>query len=101
MACVSALVNSHFPEPHLVPSLINLSLLFSNVAALGLVLQSQTIVGGSSLVLWTRDPTDPTTMDFDLRFVHNLSDVGLALANLRMNADDQYGTVSVQFPSAG
>jgi len=40
-------------------------------------------------------------MDFDLRFVHGLSDVGLALANLRMNADDQYGTVSVEFPSAG
>ncbi|KIM48573.1 hypothetical protein M413DRAFT_20944 [Hebeloma cylindrosporum] len=40
-------------------------------------------------------------MDFDLRFVQGLSDVGLALANLRMNEDDQYGTASVIFPSAG
>jgi len=80
---------------------MNFSLLISNVASLGIVLQSQTIVGGPSLVLWTRDASDPITMDFDLRLVQGLSDVGLALANLRMNADDQFGTASVTFPSAG
>lgn len=80
---------------------MNFSLLIFNVASLGIVLQSQTIVGGPSLVIWTRDASDPTTMDFDLRFVQGLWDVGLALANLRMNADDQYGTAFVTFPSAG
>jgi len=82
-------------------SLINLSLLISNVASLGIILQPQTIVGGSSLCLWTRNATDPPTMDFDLRFVQNVTDVGLALANLKMDVDEQYGTASVTFPSAG
>jgi len=82
-------------------SIINLSLLISNVASLGIILQPQTIVGGSSLCLWTRNATDPPTLDFDLRFVQNVTDVGLALANLRMDEDEQYGSVSITFPAAG
>jgi len=82
-------------------SIINLSLLISNVASLGIILQPQTIVGGSSLCLWTRNATDPAILNFDLRFVQNVTDVGLALANLSMDEGEQYGNVSITFPSAG
>jgi len=81
--------------------LLNLSFLVSNVATLGITLQPQTIVGSPTLVLWTREASDAPDFSFDLRFVQGPTDVGLALANLEMTTDDQFGSASVLFPSAG
>ncbi|KAF8147483.1 hypothetical protein B0H34DRAFT_283689 [Crassisporium funariophilum] len=78
---------------------LNFSALYASVACLSLVLQPDTIAGRGSMVLWTRGPTDVVGVRFDLRFVQGLADVGLAAANIE--ATDDFGTVSVIFPSAG
>jgi len=72
--------------------LLNLSFLVSNVVSLGITLQPQTIVGSPTLVLWTREGSDAPDFSFDLRFVQGSTDVGLALANLEMTVDDQFGS---------
>jgi len=75
----------------------------SNVAALNITIQSDTIVGLPSLVLWTRQPSDGNgRLVFDLRFVKpDNEDVGLALANLQAPPSTEFGTVQVVFPSSG
>jgi len=77
----------------------------SNVAALSIMIQPDTIVGQQSLVVWTREPSDGNEqLVFDLRFLSPgppAKDVGLALANVQASPSTQYGTVKVVFPSAG
>lgn len=76
---------------------------FSNVAALNITLQSNTIVGQPSLVLWSRQPSDGNgQLIFDLRFVNpDNKDIGLALANIQASPSSQYGTEQVVFQSPG
>jgi len=77
----------------------------SNVAALNIMVQSTTIVGQSSLVIWTREPNDGDgLLVFDLRFIKpgaQPEDVGLALANIQAPPSTQFGTEQVVFPSTG
>ena len=75
----------------------------SNVAALSITVQSNTIVGQRSLVLWAREPSDGNgLLVFDLRFVKpGDEDVGLALANIQAPPSTQFGTVQVVFQSPG
>jgi len=86
--------------------LLFLELLFyflSNVAALKITVQSDTIVGLPSLVLWEREPSDGNgLLVFDLRFVKpGDDDVGLALANVQAPPSTEYGTAQVIFQSHG
>jgi len=73
----------------------------SNVAALNIFVQSNTVVGQPSLVLWKREPSDGNgPLVFDLRFANpDNKDVGLALANIRAPPSTQSGTVQVVFKS--
>jgi len=77
----------------------------SNVAALNITIQSATIVGQPSLVIWAREPSDGNgLLVFDLRFIRpgpQAQDVGLALANIQAPPSTQFGTVQVPFPSTG
>jgi len=78
---------------------------FSNVAALSITIQSATIVGQPSLVIWAREPSDGDgLLAFDLRFIRpgtQARDVGLALANIQAPPSTQFGTVQIVFPSTG
>ena len=69
------------------------------------MIQSDTIVGQPSLVVWTREPSDGNgQLVFDLRFLSPgppAKDVGLALADIQASPTTQYGTAKVVFPSAG
>ncbi|KAF8804548.1 hypothetical protein BYT27DRAFT_7213730 [Phlegmacium glaucopus] len=82
---------------------LKLSFLLSNVAALAIMIQPQTIVGQSSLVLWTREPSDGSgALIFDLRFVGpGNQDLGLALANIQASPSTQFNSVQVVFPAPG
>lgn len=86
-------------------SFLEITLVLSNVAALSITIQSATIAGQPSLVLWTRAPSDGNgLLVFDLRFVKPgppLQDVGLALANIQAPPSAQFGTVQIVFPSQG
>ena len=85
-------------------SLLTLSVFRSNVGALDITVQSDTIVGEPSLVLWTRQPSDGNDeLTFDLRFIRPgpNEDVGLAAANIQASPTAQFGTVQVVFPSSG
>jgi hypothetical protein len=75
----------------------------SNVAALNITVQSDTIVGQPSLVLWAREPSDGNgLLVFDLRFVKpDDEDVGLALANIQAPPSTEFGTAQVVFQSPG
>jgi hypothetical protein len=75
----------------------------SNVVALNITVQSDTIVGLPSLVLWAREPSDGNGLFlFDLRFVKpDNEDIGLALANIQVPPSTQFGTVQVVFSSPG
>jgi len=75
----------------------------SNVAALNITVQPDTIVGLPSLVLWTRQPGDGSDLlVFDLRFVKpGDEDIGLALANIQARPSTQFGTAQVVFPIPG
>jgi len=77
--------------------------LSNNVAALNITLQSDTIVGQPSLVLWAREPSDGNgQLTFDLRFVKlDNEDIGLALANIQALPSTQFGTGQVLFQSPG
>jgi hypothetical protein len=86
--------------------LLLLFLLFfflSNVAALNITVQSATIVGQPSLVMWARVPSDGDgLMVFDLRFVKpDNEDKGLALANIQAPPSAKFGTAHVVFRSPG
>jgi len=75
----------------------------SNVAALNITVQPDTIVGLPSLVLWAREPSDGNgQLVFDLRFVKpGDDDIGLALANIQASPSAQFGTAQVVFPVPG
>jgi len=75
----------------------------SNVAALNITIQSNTIVGQPSLVLWAREPSDGDgLLIFDLRFVKpDNKDAGLALANIQAPPSTEFGTAQVVFQSPG
>jgi hypothetical protein len=75
----------------------------SNVAALNITVQPDTIVGLPSLVLWSRQPSDGNDLlVFDLRFVKpDGDDIGLALANIQAPPSTQFGTQEVIFQSPG
>jgi hypothetical protein len=84
--------------------LLQLTFFFlSNVTALSITVQPDTIVGQPSLVLWAREPSDGNgLLVFDLRFVKpDNEDVGLALANIVAQPSTEFGTVQVVFPSSG
>lgn len=86
--------------------LIFLKLFFflSNVAALGISVQPQTLAGQPSQVVWTWEPSDGANeLTFDLRFVRppDSEDVGLAFANILASPSIRYGSVQVVFPSPG
>jgi hypothetical protein len=80
---------------------LNLAFFISKVASLGITLQSETLVGSSTPVAWKREDSDPSSVIFDLRFVQGDADVGLALANIEMDEEDDGGDVWVSFPSRG
>ena len=72
---------------------------FSYTTALDISVPSSPISGVPTTVTWTSiDDTDPAT--FDLRFVVNNTDVGLAIANIAVE-DFTSGSVNVTFPEAG
>ena len=72
---------------------------FSYTTALDISVPSSPISGVPTTVTWTSiDDTDPAT--FDLRFVVNNTDVGLAIANIAVE-DFTSGAVNVTFPEAG
>jgi len=77
----------------------------SNVAALNITVQTDTIVGQPSLVLWAREPNDGNgLLVFDLRFVKpppDNEDVGLALANVLAPPSTEFGTVQVVYQKPG
>ena len=75
----------------------------SNVAALNITVQSNTLVGQPSLVMWQRVPSDGNgPLRFDLRFVKpDNEDKGLALANMQASPSTKFGTARVVFPSSG
>jgi len=91
--------------PLLILIFLGITCFHSNVAALSITIQADTIVGQQSLVVWTREPSDgDEQLVFDLRFLSPgppPMDVGLALANIQAPPSTQYGTVKVVFPSAG
>lgn len=82
---------------------LQFSFFLSNVAALGIMVQSQTILGRPSLVFWTRESSDGNNqLTFDLRFVRpGFVDVGLAIANIQASPSTQSGTTQVVFPHPG
>jgi len=89
----------------LISILLKIALLLSTnvVTALQITIQSDTIVGQPSLVLWMRDSSDGDgELVFDLRFVQpGPQDVGLAVSNIQASSDTQFGSVQVVFPSPG
>jgi len=83
---------------------LNIFFFLSNVTALSITIQPDTIAGQPSLVVWTRDPSDGgDQLAFDLRFLRlaDHKDVGLAIANIQASPSTQYGTAQVVFPSPG
>jgi len=71
--------------------------LFSYATALDISVPSSPISGVPTTVTWESiDDNDPAT--FDLRFVVNNTDVGLAIANVAIG--DNTGAVNVTFPKA-
>lgn len=73
--------------------------LFSYTNALEISVPSSPISGVTTTVTWTSvDDNDPAK--FDLRFVVNNTDVGLAIANVAVG-DNTSGAVNVTFPEAG
>jgi len=73
--------------------------LFSYTTALDISVPSSPISGVLTTVTWTSvDDNDPAK--FDLRFVVNNTDVGLAIANVAVG-DNTSGAVNVTFPEAG
>lgn len=81
--------------------LFHLSISFIHVASLRLVAQPRTVVGGETLVVWSKEPADAPAFAFDLCFVQSGKQVGLAAANVQVGDKDVYGTVSVNFSSPG
>jgi hypothetical protein len=82
--------------------LLCLPFFLSNVAALALMVQSSPQVGTPTEVSWSKQPSDPAELKFDLRLVRDgLTDVGLAAANIFADAKDVYGQLDVVFPKAG
>jgi len=84
---------------------LELSFLFlsNHVAALNITVQSNTVVGQPSLVMWARVPSDGDgRLVFDLRFVKpDNEDKGLALANIQAPPSTKFGTAQVVFMSPG
>ncbi|KAF9552286.1 hypothetical protein CPC08DRAFT_768427 [Agrocybe pediades] len=94
-----------FNYSHSLLSLITLLSLLPSTLSLSLTLSPASVVGIPSLVVWIRDPaSDPSgTLEFDLRFVQVQpeQDVGLALANIKLEDGENVGTGQVVFPGAG
>ncbi|KAF8186708.1 hypothetical protein BJ912DRAFT_1042944 [Pholiota molesta] len=76
-------------------------LFVSHVASLDIHVSPQAIASSSTLVAWTRSDTDLGKFQFDLRFFQNDADTGLALANIQMEDNTDFGSTNVVFPSAG
>jgi hypothetical protein len=73
--------------------------LFAYTTALDISVPSSPISGVPTTVTWTSvDDNDPAM--FDLRFVVNNTDVGLAIANVAVG-ENTSGAVNVTFPEAG
>lgn len=91
------------PIDYFVSRFLKITFFLSNVAALNITVQPETVVGQSSLVIWQREPSDnDDELVFDLRFVQPGSiDVGLAVSNIQAPSSAQFGTVEVVFPSQG
>ena len=74
-------------------------------SALNITVQSNTVVGQPSLVLWERNPSSSDgdgPLVFDLRIVKPGSeDLGLALANIQVPPSTEFGTAQVVFRSPG
>jgi hypothetical protein len=75
--------------------------LFSYTTALDISVPSSPVSGVPTTVSWKSvDDSDPAM--FDLRFVVDNEDVGLAIANVNIgDKDNTSGTVNVTFPDAG
>ncbi|KAF9474879.1 hypothetical protein BDN70DRAFT_288438 [Pholiota conissans] len=82
--------------------LSNLTLFVSNTVCLTIAVSPQALANAPTLVAWTRgDNEDSSPLTFDLRLVQNDADVSLALANLNLEEDTDFGNGNVVFPSAG
>lgn len=82
-------------------SLTSFALFVSNVASLAIHVSPEAIAGSSTLVAWTRSDGDLDNFQFDLRFFQNDADAGLALANINMDQDTDFGSANVTFTSVG
>jgi len=84
-------------------SLSFLFFLFVRVSCLQVVIQPQTLAGGTSLAFWARDPTDPPKFEFELRFAcaSGSTDKGLAFQNIVASTSQEFGAVPIVFPSTG
>jgi len=89
-----------FSLPHFLSFLF---FLFVRVSCLQVVIQPQTLAGGTSLAFWARDPTDPPSFEFDLRFTcaSGATDKGLAFHNIAVSTSQEFGAVPIVFPSTG
>lgn len=75
--------------------------LLVQVTGLELAAQPQTLATGATLVVWARQPTDPASFTFDLRFTCGPYDEGLALPNIEVGPSQTFGSVPVVFPFPG
>jgi len=71
------------------------------VAGLRLIAPAQVSSSSVRLVEWIKEPTDRCEFAFDVRFVSQNQDYGLAIANVVVSPEDTSGVISIQFPYTG
>jgi len=71
------------------------------VAGLLLIAPAQVSSASVSLVEWIKESTDPCEFAFDVRFVSQYQDYGLAFANVVVSPEHTSGVIPIQFPSTG
>ena len=83
-------------------SFLAFTLFFSNAVSLDIFVSPEAIANSPTLVSWMRSSSDSTDdLLFDLRFIRNGSDAGLAKANINLGQDDDSGHTNIVFPSNG
>ncbi|PPQ82974.1 hypothetical protein CVT25_005343 [Psilocybe cyanescens] len=77
--------------------------LVSNVKCLDIHVPSQVQAGTATTVGWETEKGDmhPDNTKFDLRFVQEGTDIGVAVSNIQPQKEMHKGSVEVTFPSAG
>lgn len=85
------------------PLCFSLFFLFVQVTCLEIVVQPQTLAGGTSLAFWARDATDPTTFTLELHFycASGTTDKGVAYPAFTVPPDQTFGAIPMVFPADG